>query len=117
VANIGDVVVEELAHLEGVLGLGPVAEHDRNGRQYLDVDVLVATFFDAGLRRPAIIFYLTEEFAVLEHARTTRNVVIEVNEATIAKALAKVRDVLGQDVRMDIYREVSRGNLTHIIRI
>jgi len=25
--------------------------------------------------------------------------------------------VLGQDVRMDIYREVSRGNLTHIIRI
>ena len=43
--------------------------------------------------------------------------VIEVDETAIAKALMKVRDVLGQDVRMDIYREVSRGNLTHIIRI
>jgi hypothetical protein len=83
-----------LAHFEGVLGLCPIAEHYWNGRQYLNVDVLVATFFDAGLWRPTIIFYLTEEFAVFHHTSTTRNVVVKVNEAAIAKTLAKVRDVL-----------------------
>jgi len=88
------MVVEELAHFEGVLGLGPIAEHNWNGRQYLDVDVLVATFFNAGLWRPTIIFYLAEEFAVFHHARTTRNVVVKINETAIAKTLAKVRDVL-----------------------
>ena len=66
------------------------------------MDAVVVAFAHSDLGVPAIGLNLAKEFVVLHHARTSRAVVVQGHKTPIAKALRKVRNVFGQDVRVDV---------------
>ena len=105
VHDAGDMVVEELRELKGVLRARPVAEHDRHRAQHLHVHAVLVAFRQARGRVPAIGLHLAEELVVHHHPRAAGPVMVQVDEATIAETPPEVRDGLGQDVRVYVDRE------------
>jgi hypothetical protein len=64
--------------------------------------VRVFAFFDSRIGIPAVVFYFAKELIVLHHARAARFVMVEVNEATIAKFFAPSWKMLGNNVGMNV---------------
>src|SRR5210317_1014691 len=77
--------------------------------------MMKTAFFHTRLRAPTIILNLAKKLAIFHHSSATTLVMIERYKSSIAELLPKIRDVFGQNVRMDINRKISRCNLTHIL--
>ena len=54
---------------------------------------------------PAVVLYLSEEFIVFHHPCTARLVMLQMYEATITELLTPARQVLRDDMGMNIYFE------------
>ena len=100
--NRRDVVVQQRREVERVLRLRPVAEHHRNRREHLHVDAGGGAVLEAAPRVPAVVLDLAEERAVQDHPRAPRRVVVELDEARRPVALGQIREVLRQDVRVEV---------------
>ena len=70
--HAGDVVVEQTRQVERVLGLRPVAEHHRHGRQHLHADAVAVALLQAARAVPAVVRDLAEQRAVDHHPRAPR---------------------------------------------
>jgi hypothetical protein len=46
---------------------------------------------------------------VAHHSRTTRLVMLQMHKTTIAKTFLEIRNILGQNVRMDVDGEHKKG--------
>ncbi len=63
------------------------------------------TFAQAHLGVPAIRLDFSEKLIVLHHACAPRAMVVQVDKAPVAKALRKGGNVLGENVRVDVYHQ------------
>src|SRR5262249_52014718 len=76
--DFGNVVVKKPGQVVCVLGLGPIAEHDGDGRKNLGGDAVAAAVLEPAFRLPAIVLNFSEELAVDDHAGTARSVMLQV---------------------------------------
>src|SRR5579885_2366667 len=95
----GQIVIQKPRYIEGIIRLGPVAEHDRNSREYLNLYVLRIAFFHSLCRIPAVALDFAEELSIIaQHASPARLVMIEGNEPTVAEFLFPAWQILWQDM-------------------
>ena len=108
--DAGDVVVEESREIQGVLGPGPVAEHDGHGRDDLDVDPVVVALVQAALRVPAVGLHFPEELAVQQHVAAARAVFFHSDPASVPVTALQIRPAWRQDVgvNVDLQRRAHR---------
>jgi hypothetical protein len=113
VDDFGEVVVEQPGEVERVPRLGPVAEHDRDGREHLHVHAVPLAVGEPGVRVPAVGLDLAERLAVDHHAGAAGAVVLQLHEAAVAVAVPQVGPVFGQDVRVqvDLHRASAAAEL------
>ena len=107
--HTGNVVIQNFGQVCRVGRLCPVAEHDWHSRENLYVDAGTVAVRDPHTRIPAIRFDIPKQFAVLQHARTARAVMFELDEATVTVAFLQVGPILRQDVRVNVDLEHTKS--------
>ena len=102
-----DVVVEEAGELERVRGLGPVAEHDGHGREYLNPHAVAVARLKTSGGIPTGVGDLPEERVVDQHPGPPGRVVLESDKPPVAIARPEVGPALREDVGVDV--DLHRG--------
>jgi hypothetical protein len=101
-AGLGNMVVEKTRSLKTMLRLCPIIEQYRNGRKHLQAHFSKVHFFHPHRGIPTVLFYLAKNFISFNHPRTSRTMMLEMNELAIAKFLKIIGDMLRHDVRVDV---------------
>lgn len=101
--HAGEMIVEQSGDLEGIRGFRPVTEHDRNGREDLNVHAVIVAILDASGGRPATVVDLAKVPAVHHHLRAARGAVIEGDPPPVAVLFGEIGPALGQKMGVEIH--------------
>lgn len=104
--TLGNVLIDDAGDLERILGLCPVAEHDGDGREDLNIDLCAVEVVKPRGVVPAVAVDVPEMLAVEHHGGLAGVIaMLERDPPRVAELLLQVRPLAREDVRVEVNLE------------
>jgi hypothetical protein len=97
------MIIQKLRHLQAILRLGPVTEHDGDGGQHLHVNTMMIALLHTCACIPTVRLDFTKKPVTDRHPGAAGFVMIQLYESSISKLRSEIGNVLGEYVSVNIY--------------